>query len=248
MVDDIIQGMSPISLQEMEGVKLMNRIDTKYITTLPMLERLLGMAADQFFVQEIDGVRNAAYYTCYFDTPDVRMFHDHQRGKKSRRKVRLRQYLDAGINPFLEIKDKNNKGRTRKKRVLLSDGETIQDHDSFVAKHSEFNINELSEKIENRFRRITLVNKEKTERITIDTSVEFHNFVSGRQIRLPNLVIIEWKRDGSIASSRLKPLLKSLRIQERSFSKYVVGMALTDSTLRANRMKPKLHVIEKLCV
>ena len=238
--------MQPISLEEMSGVKLMNRIDTKFLTTVPVLEQLLSASTQDFLVQESHGLRNSPYYTIYYDTDDVRMYYDHQRGKKSRRKIRVREYVDTGVLPFLEIKDKNNKGRTKKKRVSMESGLLLGDYGDFIASHSEFKALELSEKIENRFNRITLVNKEKTERITIDTSLEFHNFVSNRELSLSGLVIIEWKRDGLSSKSRLKPLLRKLRIQESGFSKYIIGMAMTDSSLPQNRIKKRLRFIEKL--
>ena len=122
----------------------------------------------------------------------------------------------------------------------------LRDFDNFISEHSEFSAFELDPKIENRFNRITLVNKEKTERITIDTSLEFHNFVSHRDLFLPRLAIIEWKRDGLASKSRLKPLLRELRIQESGFSKYIIGMAMTDRELPQNKIKKRLHFINKL--
>ena len=238
--------MEPITLEEMSGVKLMNRVDTKFLTTNKLLESLLYAAKDDFLIQESNGLRNSPYYTCYFDTHDVRMYYDHQRGKKSRRKVRIREYVNSGVLPFLEIKDKNNKGRTKKKRVPMEEGTFISDYDQFISKHSEFQALDLSPKIENRFNRITLINKEKSERITIDTSLEFHNFVSNTDIKLPELVIIEWKRDGLSSKSLLKPLLRQLRIQESGFSKYIMGMALTDKSLPQNKLKKRIRLIEKL--
>lgn len=238
--------MEIITLEEMSGVKLMNRIDSKFLTTLPVLDCLLAGAVGDFFVQESNATRNSPYYTCYFDTEDVRMYYDHQRGKKSRRKVRIREYVNSGILPFLEIKDKNNKGRTKKKRISMESGDLITEYDSFISSHSEFNAAELSAKIENSFNRITLVNKDKTERITIDTSLEFHNFVSNKTIGLPDLVVIEWKRDGRIEKSGLKPLLRELRIMESGFSKYIIGMAMTDSSLPHCKIKKRIRMIEKL--
>ena len=246
MIEGILDRIQPITLEEMEEVRLMNRVDTKFLTTLPILKRLLLDAKEDFMVQETNGRRNSPYYTCYFDTLDVKMYCDHERGKKTRKKVRIRQYLDSGLLPFLEIKKKNNKGRTKKKRISMDSGEEIYAYQHFLKEHSEFDPDELAAKIENRFNRITLVNKEKTERITIDTSIEFHNFVSGRALRLPDLVIIEWKRDGRASESRLKPILRELRIKESGFSKYVFGMALTDSLLPQNKLKPRIRMLEKL--
>lgn len=245
-MEDILRHMQSISLEEMTEVKLMNRIDTKFLTTVPVLYNLLELAKNKFMVQETNDLRLSPYYTLYYDTPDVRMFYDHQRGKKSRRKIRVREYLNSGLNPFLEIKDKNNKGRTKKKRISIDVPDDILRYDDFIRRHSEFSAENLNQRIENRFNRITLVNYELSERITIDTSLKFHNFVNDFELSLPELVIIEWKRDGRSAKSQLKPLLQQLRIKESGFSKYVIGMALTDDTLRCNRIKPRLYQIDKL--
>lgn len=246
MLDNVLRNMESITLEEMTEVKLMNRIDTKYLTTLSVLEQLLSIAREDFYIQESDGIRNSSYYTCYYDTPDLQMYRDHERGKKTRKKIRIREYVETGTLPFLEIKDKNNKGRTKKRRIPMDSGRDLELYKSFLSDHTEFNVKELNPKIENRFRRITLVNKEKTERITIDTSIEFHNFVSGRDLMVPQLTIIEWKRDGLSNKSRLKPLLRALRIKESGFSKYVIGMALTDPSLPQHRIKKRLHLIGKL--
>ena len=61
----ILDGYETISLEEMENVKLMNRIDTKYVTHISKIEALLNMAKSVYRIQEIDGQRNMPYYTCY---------------------------------------------------------------------------------------------------------------------------------------------------------------------------------------
>ena len=238
--------MKSITLEEMSGVKLMNRIDTKFLTTIPVLHDLLRLATLDFMVQETNDSRISPYYTKYYDTEDAKMFYDHQRGKKSRRKIRIREYINSGVTPFLEIKDKNNKGRTKKKRVAMIESDDILDYKDFICCHSEFNAENLSEHLENFFNRITLVNNELSERITIDTSLKFHNFVNDCEISIPELAIIEWKRDGMSAKSNLKPILQTLRIKESGFSKYVVGTALTDTSLTYNRLKPRLRQLDKL--
>jgi len=99
--------------------------------------------------------------------------------------------------------------------------------------------------VENRFRRITLVNRAKTERLTIDSSLRFHNLVTGREQDMGDIVIIELKRDGLQPSPILR-LLNELRIHPLGFSKYCIGSALTNSDLRQNRFKPRLTAIAKL--
>ena len=79
-MDAIINTFAPITLAEMKSVRLMNRVDTKFVTTMPRLLELLAMARDEYFMQEIDGVRNSAYTTLYYDTPKLDMYIMHHNG------------------------------------------------------------------------------------------------------------------------------------------------------------------------
>lgn len=235
-----------ISLEEMGKVRLMNRIDTKFIAHIHQIEKMLGLAKSRYFIQQIDGETNMPYYTCYYDTPDADMFYQHQRGKKTRQKIRRRIYEGSETDPFLEIKSKNNKGRTKKKRILMENGSGLEAYDEFLQSHSCYGEKTLVPQIENHFYRITLVNHEMTERITIDTNLEFHNFETDQRISLKELGIIECKRDGNATNSSLEEILRSLRIHEEGFSKYCIGMAITNPALRQNRLKKKLRLINKI--
>lgn len=236
----------PISLEEMGKVKLMNRMDTKFVTTISKINLLLETAANDYFIQEIDGQFNMPYYTCYFDTPDVNMYYQHQRGKKSRQKIRIRNYEGSSSLPFLEIKKKDNHGRTRKKRIPMEEGTQLLDYADFINDNSLYNQNDLAPKIENHFFRVTLVNKDMTERITIDSGLEFHNLSNSHHLTLDDIGIIEWKRDALSCNSGLKNLLLDLRIHQSGFSKYCMGMAMTNPELRQNRVKKRIRFVEKL--
>ena len=244
-ISDILQEFVPISLEEMQRVRLMNRIDTKYVTTVPQLVRLLEMAVGEYRMQQTGGLRDMPYYTCYFDTPDRDMFAQHQRGRKARQKIRLRVYENSGT-AFLEIKDKDNRGRTDKKRISAGGaGEDIMPYSDFIRAHSRYMPESLAPQVRNRFWRITLVNRLLTERLTIDTGLYFHNLSTGCGCSLEGLVIIELKRDGNTRSPAGE-MLRGLRIHPAGFSKYCVGMALTDRRLRHNRLKPRLRMVERL--
>lgn len=242
---DLLLRFDPISLDEMSGIKLMNRTDTKFITTVSRLEELLVKAQEQYWVQEIEGDRNMPYFTRYFDTPDCHMYVSHQNGKKTRQKVRIRSYENSGL-AFVEVKNKNNHGRTKKKRISLDhrdvDKETYND---FLSQYLNYNPEILLAQIENNFNRITLVNKQKTERLTIDTALQFNNIVTGNKLALNQLVIIELKRDGNVYSP-IRDIMRDLRIQPQGFSKYCMGMALTNEELKKNRFKERLMLLEKM--
>ncbi len=248
-LNDILQRFNPITLEEMGGVRLMNRTDTKFVTTRHQLVRLLGLACGSYRAQEIGGRRMARYYTLYFDTPQHSMYIRHETGCATRQKLRIRSYVDSSLN-FLEVKTKNNHGRTSKRRVAVdgfspSQHVSLSGYGSFLCHTLHYEAATLTEHVENRFSRITLVNNALTERLTIDTGLSFHNLQTGHSLSLPEIVVIELKRDG-LAPSPILDMLRSLRIKPMGFSKYCVGAALTNSSLPHNMLKPRLHRIMKM--
>lgn len=245
-MNEILTTFDPISLEQMSGVKLMNRTDTKFVTNVEKLCQLLKMAQQDYYVQEIDGVRNLEYDTTYFDTTQFDMYNQHQWGHTNRQKIRFRTYCISGLQ-FMEVKTKNNHGRTKKKRIEVTDMDlTDKEKRLFLGKHLRYGVDTLLPALNNHFSRITLVNKGKTERLTIDSSLRFNNMVNGENLDMGDLVIIELKRDGLVFSPILA-MLKQLRIQPHGFSKYCMGSALTGSEhLAVNRFKRKLIEVEKL--
>ncbi len=242
---ELINTFAPISLEQMSGVKLMNRTDTKFVTTTDRLRLLLQMACNDYYVQEIDGGRNLEYDTTYFDTTAFDMYNQHQWNHTNRQKIRFRTYCVSGLQ-FMEVKTKNNHGRTKKKRMEVTDMNLAEQAKSdFIGKHLRYDVDTLQPALNNHFSRITLVNKAKTERLTIDSALHFHNIVSGVDKDMGDLVIIELKRDGQVYSPVLE-MLRQLRIHPHGFSKYCMGSALTNPDLRVNRFKRKLIEINKI--
>ena len=45
---DILDNYQPITLEEMSGIRLMNRTDTKFVTTTAQLRKLLKLAVWQY--------------------------------------------------------------------------------------------------------------------------------------------------------------------------------------------------------
>ena len=241
----LLREFTPISLEEMSGVKLMNRTDTKFVTNMEKLHQLLEMAQEDYFVQEIDGGRNLEYDTTYFDTTQFDMYNQHQCNHTNRQKIRFRTYCISGLQ-FMEVKTKNNHGRTKKKRIEVTDMNLAeQEKSDFLGKYLRYGVDTLQPALNNHFSRITLVNKAKTERLTIDSALRFHNLVNGVDKNMGDLVIIELKRDGLVYSPVLE-MLRQLRIHPHGFSKYCMGSALTNPELRINRFKRKLIEINKI--
>ncbi len=241
----ILNTYKPITLEEMSSVRLMNRIDMKFLTSISNLESLLRLLSKEYYIQDTDGLRLFPYHTIYFDTPSHRMYMMHHAGRKVRQKIRMREYVNSNVH-FLEIKRKNNKGRTKKKRIQI-DGfsERADMYEDFISTYSDFHSSELLPHLENNFSRITLVNHSFTERLTIDVGLKFHNLLNDHIEELPNISVIELKRDGSIPSPALKHL-NSLRIKASGFSKYCMGVVFTSPEIKFNRFKERRHYVERL--
>lgn len=245
VLTDILSTFAPISLEQMSEVKLMNRIDRKFVTTTDRLYQLLQMARQDYYIQEIDGERNPEYDTTYFDTIAFDMYNQHQWNHANRQKIRFRTYCISGLQ-FMEVKTKNNHGRTKKKRMKVSDMNVCESEKrTFLSKHLRYQADTLQPVLNNHFHRITLVNKAKTERLTIDSALCFHNLVSGKDKDMGNLVIIELKRDGLCFSPVLE-MLHQLHIHPHGFSKYCMGSALTNTQLPIHRFKSNLIEINKI--
>ena len=259
-ISSLINKFRPISLEEMDGVKLMNRIDTKYAVPMSVLPAILAAAQENYFAQEIDGKRIATYDTLYYDTDTLDMYMRHHDRQLVRQKIRIRQYVDTH-ETYLEIKRKDNKGRTKKKRMAIPGFNVLPDTightkredwsvEDFIADKSRYQWQELSPHLSTRFHRITLVNTAKTERLTIDMDLVWVNKLTGEQKTFPELVIIELKRDGRVENDEqlsMSRILQSMRIQPFKISKYCIGTALTTPGLKKNRFKEKIRKIEKLC-
>jgi hypothetical protein len=89
------------------------------------------------------------------------------------------------------------------------------------------------------------VNYDKTERLTIDFDVHFHNLETGKDAETGPLVIIELKRDGNVFSPVLE-ILRTLRIKPSGFSKYCIGSVMTNKSLKHNIFKAKMVTLSKL--
>lgn len=240
-MNGLISKFQPISLCEMGGIKLMNRTDTKFVTSMDKLKILLQMANHEYRVQEIDGKRNMNYATIYYDSKDYAFYNAHHDGHAGRQKVRIRSYVDSNLS-FLEVKTKDNHGKTFKKRINLQSDQKTMD---FLYQNLRIDPTLLEQKIKNTFHRITLVNQAKTERLTIDTDLEFLNLTTGLSYTLPQIAIIELKRDG-LQHSPILDILRQLRIHPSGFSKYCIGEVLTNPDIRKNRMKPRLQKLMKI--
>lgn len=239
-----LKSFQPITLQEMDNVKLMDRTDTKYTFHITQLEQILSLVIDNYRILEINNKRIADYKTLYYDTTDLELYYKHHSGKLNRYKVRHRTYVDSNLG-YLEVKFKNNKGRTQKERIKKKDVlfEWPEDAQQFLSKKTPYMPSDLIPTLWVNYSRVTLVNKISKERLTIDLNLEFKKDKTEKQ--LPQMVIAEVKQEKSQGSPFINTM-KKLHIREGSISKYCLAVAYTNPEVKTNQFKAKLLSIQKI--
>jgi len=228
----------------MDEVKLMNRTDTKFVFEYSLLEKVMEEIKEHYFVLDINGIRLNAYRSLYFDTDDFKFYFEHHNGKKNRKKVRYREYIDSGLC-FLEVKKKNNKGKTIKERIKVSEIPKKMSEEDYLFVHEIMDRDEeLVPKHWNMFSRITLVNKHIKERLTIDVDINFTADES--ESTLDRMVIAEVKQEKVNYASTFMRVIKKNGVRPFRISKYCMATASLYPTLKNNNFKPKFLKIKKL--
>jgi hypothetical protein len=246
-IEIALRRLNPISLDVISCLRLMNRIEIKYVFTADKLTDLLNMLAPQYPVLEIDNMRGLPYSTTYFDTEDSLFYYQHVRGKSDRYKIRYRKY-EVTNTSFLEIKKKTNKGRMVKWRIQNEPFPGSFDHQAASFIHEHLNVCSTSFKpaLRTNFKRITLAGVDLKERITIDYNITFSDPQKRTELSLPYLAIAEIKKEAYSDYSHFRSIIKQLKIYPTGFSKYCVGSALLNDSLKKNMIKPKILLLNRL--
>lgn len=243
-LERICKSLEPISLSEMDTVALMNRTDTKFMLDRADVESILDVIGSDFRILEVEGIRMNRYQTLYYDTKELQFFRLHLNGKYNRYKMRNRKYVESDL-AFLEVKFKNNKGRTIKQRVVVEDQELNPSASSraFIEEVSGIST-ELLPTLWSNFTRITLVNKHLPERMTIDTKLFFSDD-NGERL-LNRLCIVELKQERMNRHSPFMKESKKRGLRPIGCSKYCLGIAYLRPEQKTNILKPKLRHIQKI--
>jgi len=240
----IISDFTPISLDEMDDVKLMSRTDTKFAFNANKLPLLLKKLIPFYRVLTIDGKLIHEYKSLYYDTDDRKFYIDHHNQRVNRNKIRFREYVGSGLT-FLEIKLKNNKKRTIKKRMKVDaiTKELSEKHKKYIKKIIGKKLVVNAKQWIN-FSRITLVHKTQKERLTIDINLTFENEkLSGD---LKQIIIAEVKQEKMSRSSDFMKIAKEISILPIRLSKYCMTTLQLNPDVKQNRFKEKLLFINKL--
>ena len=253
-IQNIISLFEPITLDEMDSVKLLERSDTKFTFHSHQLPLILEQAKPYYRLLDIDGKRTSRYETLYFDSDDFMMYLKHQNGKLNRHKVRFRKYMETG-KCYFEIKFKSNKEKTNKQRIQQKNiestisgpaAEFLQDFDNMDA-------GILFPNVKINYSRMTLISKRRRERLTIDMGLSFHYpdsysaaGANDKHITYNNFVIAEIKQDKFSYTADFFSVMKQNHIRPVRFSKYCAGVNSLFPKVKYNRFKERSLNVRKI--
>lgn len=246
VLDSIVSTFDPITLSELDEHNLQERIDTKYLLDEALLPEILDEIKDDYTVLHVAGKSIQPYLTLYYDTESYANYFAHHNGRRPRFKIRMRKYVNSSAS-FLEVKEKNRKGRTVKSRLQINDiaNRLAPQHYQFISEVFPLGLVPLKPVIWNRYDRLTLVNKHTLERVTVDLG--FNAFNQNGFISWDRLAIVEIKRGSRSLCSGFYQAIRERYIRPVNFSKYCVSLALLTPELKANRFKPNIEKI-RLCL
>ncbi len=244
-LDTILNKFEGISLTGLDEVNLSDRYDTKSIFSDKLLPAFLEQLLSFYRVLEMNGRRSFQYESLYYDTPELKSYTDHQRGKARRHKFRFRRYVDCG-DSFFEIKARHGTGRNLKERIPANGSgfaltEAIKEK---IKAQAGIDSGSLIPSLKVTVSRITLLHKNRSEKVTFDTGIRFH--LGGKTKHLDNLVIAEVKQMRHDPDSDFFMALRKLGIYPVSFSKYCIGIASLNEKVKANNFKQSLLRINKI--
>ncbi len=234
----------PIKLEEMDRVKLMDRLDVKYIIPIHQLPVILLALQEHYRMLTVNDRLLSPYETLYYDTCDFDLYHAHHDGKLNRYKIRSRDYVNSD-QKFFEIKFKNNRGRTIKNRISLPyiEDQLYSEASEFVDLLTPLDPAELKGVLWVDYSRMTLVSKATTERLTIDLNLTYRDHFN--RVSYPMMVIAEVKYE-NVTNSLFMEIMREQRIKQCSISKYCFGIISLHETIKQNRFKQKISKIHKL--
>ena len=243
-LNHILSKFECVDLQDITSFKLMDRVDTKFTFSRSQLQSILANITEHYKVLTVNEKIINRYKTLYYDTSNYSLYTKHHCGKLNRHKIRYRTYMENNLS-FLEVKFKNNKGRTLKTRLAknLNANELDEESKVFLEKNTPLNPELLIPTLFVNYSRMTFISKTSRERVTIDIDLEFVKENHSEKYR--KLVIAEIKQEGKETSSFIK-LMKQLHVSEGSISKYCMGIAVSDKNAKQNNFKEKLLTIQKI--
>lgn len=247
-LEQLLAGYQPCPPELLKDRALLSRVDSKYVVPMAQLGDILAGLSGDYTVLRVEAGALATYDSLYFDTPDLRCFHDHRRGKRIRHKVRIRHYPDRRLS-YLEVKTKRNESRTDKKRMELP-----YRHERLGPAELEFlyglvgeMAGQLQPEVMIKYRRLSMIGLRSDERVTIDLGLGADGDSGGTIDRmLGHLAVVEVKQWPFSVRTPIMKAVRSRGHRECSMSKYIVAMALMRPELRRTRLQAVLRNLERI--
>ncbi|MFB4306256.1 VTC domain-containing protein [Actinomadura sp. GTD37] len=221
------------------------RLDRKYLLPVPLLPALVGGLAGDYAALEIDGRRLFRYSSTYFDTPGLLTYRQHRQDRRRRFKIRTRTYLDSGSCMF-EVKLNGTRDATDKRRTpyeAARRAELTAAAERFLAEAllSEYRMNPpepLGPSATTGYRRVTLVQRSGTGRVTLDAGLVCSR--PGRRVEArDDWVLVESK--SAAADTPADRLLRRMRVHPVKISKYCLAVAVLYPGTASNPWRPALR-------
>lgn len=237
---------APATTELRDARDLLRRVDTKFTTTGEVAGGVLAAITADYAALTVPTGHVATYRSLYFDTEDLRCFHDHRRGRRLRHKIRIRHYPDRLLS-FLEVKTKRNEVVTDKRRIPIPFREEWLGarEQQFLGGLVDLPIDDLRPVMRIDFRRLSLVSLAGAERVTFDIGLSAEG-LDGSRWSFGDLVIIEVKQSPFCVRTPVMRALAAARLREGSMSKYTIATALLHPELRRNRLLPEVRRIERM--
>lgn len=235
-----LTDLEPIGLDELVAkAALQTRVDRKYVLGRLDAAEVLAELDPTTRILEIEGARQSAYESVYFDTPDLLSYRMAAHARRRRFKLRTRSYVDTD-EAWLEVKTRGARSTTVKDRfaydtahrgILTPDARQYADAalDGLGLRAGEL---ELRPTLVTRYHRSTLFLPASGSRATIDTDLSWEGD-DGRVLATPDLAIIETK-SGS-RTSEVDRLLWSHGHRPATISKFGTGLAALRTDLPSNK-------------
>lgn len=253
--DTTLQKFDSLTLTELNAqASYLKRIDRKFLLTLDQFKDFLEGLKNDFQVLEICGKKVFSYDNVYMDTDDYLFYNQHQNKLKSRTKVRTRLYKDSDM-AFFEYKQKIN-GVTQKYRYEFPS----EEHGTMTKGKTRFfewvwqsmyggdpKAPKIYPALKTAYKRITLVEKQWWERLTIDFNIKTLDLRDeyAEKVHLKNLVIVESKSLADECKS-LEMMEKLWIPQASSCSKYSLWVVYAWLAQKYSTFAQTIDEIEKI--
>ncbi len=238
---DSASQLEAVSLSDLDEAQLHDRVETKALLKARDVPAVLEALHRDYFILDHAGTRLQAYRNQYFDSADFRNYREHHNRVGVRSKVRYRSYVNSGLT-FFEIKQKVH-ARTMKVRQesCVPLGPMWGEDEALLRRELGHYEEAFEPSLIVAYDRLLLVRRDFAERVTIDLNIHFSGVAAS--FGLPHVAIFECKQE---RLDRRSPSMQAIHRRPQEFSKYCVGLAGCDPTLKRNRFKATFRAVDAL--